>query len=143
MTSSSTPDRCVTAHCSEALKIATRTVTAAYCMSHVELCLPREIIKSEMRPSSRLQLRRLERVCEGSGLSFEFLANRKRNATSLQQLQRRGHHTIRRCSCCECCKRLRVNSTHINQLPPPHNCLQDFLQLYETAQIAYLRIFVF
>lgn len=111
----STPDWCVTAHCSEALKIAARRVTAAYCMSHVKLFLPREIIKSEMRPSSRLRIGRLEHVCDGSGLSFVFLANQKRNATSLQQLRRRGRRAIHRCGCCE---HLPVNSTHINQPPP-------------------------
>lgn len=105
----STPDWCLTAHCSEDLKIA---VTAAYCMSHVKLFLPEEIIKSEMRPSSGLRIRRLEHVCDGSGLSFAFLANQKQNATSSQQLQRRGRHAIPRRVCC---KRLRVNSTHINQ----------------------------
>lgn len=110
----STPDWCVTAHCSEGLKIAARTVTAAYCMSHVKLFLPREIIKSVMRPSLGLQIRRLEHACNGSGLSFVLRANQKRNATSLQQLRRRGCRAIRRCGCCE---RLRMNSTHINQPP--------------------------
>lgn len=44
-------------HCSKSLKIAPLTLTAAYCMSHVKLFLPREIIKSEMRPNSGLHWR--------------------------------------------------------------------------------------
>lgn len=80
-------------------------------MSHVKRFLPEEMIKSEMRPSSGLGIRLLEHVCDGSGLSFVYLANQKRNAASLQQLRRRGHRAIHHCGVCE---RLRVNSTHIN-----------------------------
>lgn len=57
-------------------------------MSHVKLCLPREIIKSEMRPSPGLWVRRREHIGDCSGLSFVILANQKPNATSLQWLQR-------------------------------------------------------
>lgn len=41
-------------HCSKSLKIAPLTVTAAYCMSHVKLFLPLQIIKSEMCPNAWL-----------------------------------------------------------------------------------------
>lgn len=59
-------------------------------MSHVELCLPREIIKSEMRPSPGLWVRQLEHIGDCSGLSSVILANQTPNATSLQRLRWRG-----------------------------------------------------